>query len=457
MQQNINKNSALVVLCFASFLVPFMGSAINLALPQIGKTFSMSAVYLSWIATSYLITTAIFQVPFARLADIVGRRKIFIAGLSLFSLATFGCGFSPSEILLIAFRVFSGLGAAMMFGTNMAILTSIFPANERGKAIGINTSVVYLALAVGPYVGGTLTQHWGWPSLFYVAGLSGIVTVVCAFLFLRSEWVESKGEKFDYSGSFIYAIGLFSLIFGFSQLPVSSSFIWIAAGCAAFVLFVLYELKQEQPVFNVRIFSGNKLFGLSSLSALINYASTSGIAFMMSLYLYVRGYDAQHAGTILIVQACFQSVVSLVAGKLSDKFNPSLLATAGMGIILVGLCGFTFLSISTPVFFIIILLILLGIGFGLFSSPNANVIMGSVEKKYFGQASATMGTMRLTGQAFSMGIAMMALSLHVRDKVLTPELHPLFMKSLHVSFIIFAVLCGIGMYASSFRTKKVQE
>jgi MFS family permease len=454
METEANRNTILFVLCFAAFLIPFMGSAINLALPQIGETFSLKAVSLSWIATSYLMVTAVFQVPFARLADLVGRRKIFIAGLSLFSLATLLCGLSTSGTMLIVFRTFSGLGAAMIFGTNMAILTSVFPANQRGKAIGINTSVVYFALAAGPFLGGSLTHYWGWQSLFYVTGLSGVVIIICTFLVLRGEWVESKGEKFDYCGSLIYAAGLFGLIFGFSQLPAPFAFVWIVGGCVAFVIFVLYELNQEQPVFNVRIFSGNKLFGLSSLSALINYASTSGIAFMMSLYLYVRGYDAQHAGSILIVQACIQSIVSLGAGKLSDKFNPSVLATTGMGIILLGLCGFIFLSVSTPVFILIILLILLGIGFGLFSSPNANVIMSSVEKKYFGQASATMGTMRLTGQAFSLGIAMMALSLHVKDKVLTPELYPLFMKSLHVTFIIFAVLCGIGIYTSSFRTKK---
>ncbi|MDR0864050.1 MAG: MFS transporter [Candidatus Symbiothrix sp.] len=455
MQHDTTKFPVLFVICMAAFLVPFMGSAINLALPQISATFSLKAVSLSWIASSYLIASAIFQVPFARLADLIGRKKVFIFGLAFFSITTFLCGIAPSGWVLITLRGLSGLGAAMIFGTNMAILTSVFQPHERGKAIGINTAVVYFALASGPFLGGILTHYWGWQSLFYLIALLGLIAVVCSLIILKGEWIEAKGEGFDYFGSIIYAVGLFGLIFGFSKLPETSAFVWIAVGILAFVFFVFYELKHQQPVFNVRIFKGNKVFGLSSLSALINYAATFAVAFMMSLYLQsIRGFDAQDAGFILIVQACMQCVVSLFAGKLSDKINPSILATTGMGIILVGLCGLIFLSTTTPIIIILILLILLGVGFGLFSSPNSNVIMSSVEKKYFGQASATMGTMRLTGQAFSMGIAMMALSLHVGNRMIVPEIYPQFMKSLHITFIVCAVLSVIGTYASSFRNKK---
>ncbi|GHV58622.1 MFS transporter [Bacteroidia bacterium] len=452
----MNKYSALTVLCLASFLVPFMGSAINLSLPQIGAAFSLKAVSLSWIATAYLIATAIFQVPFARWADLVGRKKIFIAGLLLFGLATFLCGLAASGTVLILLRALSGLGCAMMFGTSMAILTALFPPSERGKAIGINTSVVYFALASGPYLGGLLTHYWGWQSLFYLIGILGLLIAVAALLFLKGEWIESKGEHFDYTGSIIYAVGLFGLIFGFSGLPEIRSFIWIAGGIAAFVIFVLYELKDKQPVFNVRIFSGNKLFGLSCISALINYACTSATIFMLSLYLqYVRGFNSLHAGRILIIQACVQCIVSFYAGKMSDKLNPSLLATVGMLIIAAGLTGLVFLTPSTSMIVLIALISLLGLGFGLFSSPNSNMIMSSVDKKQYGQASATIGTMRLTGQAFSMGIAMMCISLHVGNRVITPEFHPLFMRSLRVCFEISAALCLVGAYTSAFRKRKV--
>jgi EmrB/QacA subfamily drug resistance transporter len=455
MSETGNKNSALFILCLTAFLVPFMGSAVNLALPRIGEDLSMHAISLTWFSTSYLIVTAVLQIPFARIADLFGRRKMFIIGLTLFSLFSFCCGLASSGIFLILFRSLAGLGSAMIFGTNMAILTSVFSIRERGRALGINTSVVYFALASGPFLGGMMTHYWGWQSLFLIVGVLGIVVIIYASFFFKGEWIESKGESFDYLGSIIYAVGLFGLIFGFSCLPEARAFFWITTGIIAFVIFIFYELKHRQPVFNVRIFSGNKIFGLSSLSALINYASTSAVAFMMSLYLqYIRGMDAQHAGLVLISQAVVQSSVSLYAGKLSDKVNPALLATWGMAVIVFGLGGLIFISATTSLVFIIFLLTLLGVGFGLFSSPNSNVIMGSVEKKYWGQASATMGTMRLTGQAFSMGIAMMALSLYVGNKVIVPELCPQLMKSLHVTFLICAVLCIGGTYASSFRTKR---
>ena len=432
-----------------------MGSAINLSLPQIGEAFAMKAVSLSWIATAYLITTAVFQVPFARLSDLIGRKKIFIFGIIVCGFATLMCGFAQSGNMLITLRAVTGLGCAMMFGTNMAILTSIFPPEKRGTAIGINTAVVYAALASGPLLGGFLTHYFGWQSLFFITGTLSFMVAAGAFLFLKGEWIESKGEHFDFTGSIIYAFGLFGLIFGFSKLPEIQSFIWISAGIAAFLVFILYELKDKQPVFNVRIFSGNKIFSLSCVSALINYACTSAIGFMMSLYLqYVRGFNPKLAGSILIIQAGIQCIVTIFAGKLSDKMNPSYLATSGMCITAAGLIGLIFLTPEVSIVYIIILIALLGFGFGLFASPNTNIIMSSVEKKYYGQASATIGTMRLTGQAFSMGIAMMAISLYVGNKVITPELYPEFMRSLRICFEICAVLCLIGAYASSIRVKK---
>jgi EmrB/QacA subfamily drug resistance transporter len=454
-QNHTGQNSALWVLCLASFLVPFMGSAINLSLPQMGRTFSMGAVSQSWIATVYLIAAAILQVPFARLADLVGRKKIFMLGLALFGVSTVLCGVSPSGAMLIVLRALSGMGCAMMFGTSMAILVSMFPPAQRGKAIGLNTSVVYFALASGPFLGGWLTQHAGWQSLFFITGSSGIAVAALAMLIIKQEWVESKGEHFDYVGSAIYAVGLFGLIFGFSELPGVLGGVFIATGVVCFFAFVAYELKDRQPIFNVRIFSGNRVFGLSCLSALISYACTSAIAFMLSLYLqYIRGFAPKDAGLMLIVQACVQCVVSFYAGRLSDRANPATLATAGMGIIVVGLAGLIFVSAHTPIAAIVVLLFLLGFGFGMFSSPNANVIMSSVDKKHYGQASATMGTMRLTGQAFSMGIATMAISLSVGNKMITPEVHAGFMQSFRITFVIFAALCIAGTFASSFRVKK---
>ena len=451
-KKKLQPQHVLFVLCVASFLVPFMGSSINLALPQIGDTFSMNAVTLTWLSTIYLISTAIFQVPFARLADLIGRRKVFEMGLLCFSLSSILCGFATSGAILIGLRFLTGLGSAMQFGTSMAILTAVFPSQQRGKALGINTAVVYTALATGPLLGGLLTHYFGWQSLFIISGVAGLSVIALSRIFMHTEWVEAKGERFDWTGSCIYGVGLFGLIYGFTQLPHITGFCWLASGVMALTGFVFYEQKCPNPVFNIRIFSGNRVFAFSSLSALINYAATSAVTFMLSLYLqYIRGFDSRHAGLILISQACIQAVFAVLSGRLSDKIPPSRLATLGMGIIVVGLTGMSFITATTPIILLIVLLLLLGIGFGIFSSPNTNVIMSSVEKKHYGQASATTGTMRLTGQAFSMGIAGMAIALKLGNQPIHPGVYSAFLDSLQMTFVIFAALCAIGVYASSRR------
>ena len=457
----LNKNSSrkgLIVICTAAFLIPFMGSALNLALHEIGQEFSMKAVSLTWVTTSYLLSTAIFQVPFARVADIVGRKRVFMSGLFILLISTFLCGFSFSGTMLIAMRGLSGVGSAMMFGTNIAILTSLFPKESRGKAIGINTAVIYAALAVGPLLGGIFTKYLGWHSIFFISSAIAAIVLILAATLLKGEWRESRGEKFDIIGAVLYGIGIAGLIYGFSTLPDTPAIICLITGIIILLIFIYYEKGRQFPVFNVRLFSGNRIFAFSSMAALINYAATFAIIFMLSLYLQsVRGLNPGTAGLILISQAVIQSVFSLIAGSLSGRIHPAILATSGMAIIVAGLAGLIFITDSTPYWFLITLLVLLGVGFGIFSSPNTNMIMGSVGKKHYSQASATTGTMRMTGQAFSMGIAGMAMSFYMGDSIIGFESNAQFMQSLHTTFIIFLVLCIIGVYISRRRVSVTKQ
>ncbi len=316
-------SQALWVVSMAAFLVPFMGSSINLALPKIADRFDLSAVSLTWIATSYMISTAMFQIPFARLADIVGRRKIFITGVVIFTICSTLCGLATSGEMLIAVRFLDGMGSAMMFGTNVAILTSFFPPDKRAKALAINSAVVYAALAAGPFFGGIMTHYFGWRSVFYFAAGVGIVVLVLTLSMLRGEWREARGESFDYTGAVLYGVGLAAVIYGFSSLPKMDGFVCLVVGLAALLGFVFFEKRHTYPMLNIKLFTGNRVFTYSTLASLINYASTTGIMFMLSLYLqYVRGLDASHAGRILICQAIVQSIFSLVAGSLSDFGGP---------------------------------------------------------------------------------------------------------------------------------------
>ena len=444
----------LTVVCLAAAMVPFTGSSINLALPQISKELSMNAVSLGWIVSAFLLASAIFQIPFGRAGDLFGRKKILVTGVILFLLASITCAIAPTGNMIIMARFVQGIASAMISGVSMAIVTSVFPANERGKALGINTAVVYFALASGPFFGGILTHYWGWRSIFVVTALLGLLALTGIFSVLKGEWVEAKGERYDWTGTLIYAVGLSAIIYGCSVLPSLLGFSLISGGVVIFTFFVYYEKRQHAPVFNMNMFLANRVFRLSSFAAFINYAATFAIGFMLSLYLqYVKGFDAQKAGFVLVIQPVVQTVISPLAGKWSDKVNASNIATLGMSIIVVCLLTMLFLTPDTSVAMLIAVLVVMGAGFALFSSPNVNVIMGSVEKRYLGMASATTGTMRLTGQSISMGITMMMISVFVGKTQIIADIYPLFMKCLQYTFGIFVVLCSIGVYTSMARSR----
>lgn len=455
MNKTSNVNLVIFIICLASSLVPFMSSALNLALPDINRDLSIKATMSAWIPASYILSTAVLQIPCARIGDMFGRRKIFIGGIFIILLFSILSGLAHSGEELIIYRFLSGIGSAMVFGTSTAILMSAVPKDKRGWALGLLSATVYFSLAAGPFFGGLLTESFSWSSIFFVtAAISAIVLFGASFI-IKEDWKIEGKERFDFIGAVAYAIGLSTLIFGFSVLPKGYGFLLVGVGVLVLLLFVLYEKKLTQPIFNVNILINNKVFRLSSLSSLINYSATFAVSFMLSLYLqYVRGLSPIDAGFILISQSIIQGLVSLGAGRLSDKVSPTVLATTGMSIIAVGLILLCFITETTSFYFIAVLLAMLGIGFGMFSSPNTNIIMSSVDEKNYGMASATTGTMRQTGQSFSMGVAMMAISLYIGNVEITSAVHSGLTQSLKTTFIVFAVLCLIGVYTSSIRNKK---
>ena len=445
----------LSVLCISSFLVPFTSTALNLALPDINTDLDLTATTSGWVQTIYLLSTAIFQIPCARLADIYGRKKFFFWGSVIFMLFSVLCGFSPSGFQLLTCRFLCGIGSAMVFSTGMAILTAAIPKEKRGWAMGINVSVVYLSAAAGPFFGGLLTQQFGWQSIFFLVAGVNVVVLIGVLLFIKQEWKENISRTFDYIGSALYALGLTAIIYGFSQLSHAWGIMLVLFGLKVMVVFAKYEKRIPNPVFNINTILRNRVFRFSSLSAFINYSATSAIAFMLSLYLqYIRGLSPHDAGLILLVQALTQAFVSPLAGRLSDRVSASKLASLGMLIISAGLILFCFLSETTNFNFIIGILILIGIGFGIFSSPNTNTLMSSVNKKDYSMASATVGTMRLAGQSMSMGIAVMAISFMVGNVPITPHVHEGLMSSIVLTFTILAVLCIAGVYTSSIGRKR---
>jgi MFS family permease len=326
------KRSVLLVTAFAAFLTPFLGSAINLALPAISKDLNASAIELGWIASSFILSSAMFLLPFGRLADITGRKKIFMYGISLFTLSTFLIIFSWNIESLIIFRIIQGISGAMIFGTSLAILTSVFGPGERGRAMGINITAVYTGLSGGPVIGGLLTQHFGWRSIFIFLVPLGIVSLYLIIKKIRSEWAEAKGEKFDWKGSVIYGISMASSMYGFSKLPSVGGWIFLGTGLIFGLLFLFFEKGIGNPVFDIRLMIHNRIFAFSGIAALIHYSATSATGFFISLYLqYIKGLDARTAGFVMISQPVMMALLSPLAGKLSDKYNPGIIASSGMG------------------------------------------------------------------------------------------------------------------------------
>lgn len=448
------KRVTLVAATLASFLTPYMGSATNVALPSLGREFSMDAVLLSWVATAYLLAAAIFLVPFGRIADIYGRKKIFVYGTAVFTLASLLIGLSQTSTMLISARIMQGIGSAMIFGTGIAILTSVFPPNKRGQVLGINVAAVYVGLSMGPFVGGFLTERLGWRSIFFSIIPLGLVVIGFVVWRLKGEWAEAQGEPFDLGGSVIYSVSLVALMYGFSLLPRLAGAGAILAGAVGLALFAAWELRTTHPVLNVRLFVTNRTFAFSNLAALINYSATSAVTFLLSLYLqYIKALTPQQTGFVLIAQPIVQASVSPLAGRLSDRIEPRIVASAGMAITALGLTLLIFVGPSTPLWLIIADLTLLGLGFGLFSSPNTNAIMGSVERRLYGVASGTVGTMRLMGQMLSMGIATLLFALYIGRVEIAPETYALFLLSAKTAFAIFSALCVGGIFASLTRGK----
>jgi EmrB/QacA subfamily drug resistance transporter len=452
------RRAALIVATLSSFLGPFMGSSVNVALPSMGQDFAMSAVLLGWVNTAFLLSSATFSIPFGRLGDIYGRKRIYMAGTIVFTITSVLIALSSTAMMLICCRALQGFGASLIFATGMAILMSVFPASERGKVLGLNVAAVYFGLSTGPFFGGIITQHLGWRFIFWLNLPVGLLLLTVAFFMLKGDWAEDRSAKFDLVGSVILGSSLFLTMYGFSKLPASYAFYLLAIGLAGFVAFIVYELRLEHPVVDMRLFRYNTVFAFSNLAALIHYAATFAVTFLLSLYLQnVRGLSPQAAGALLVIQPFVQAVLSPLAGRLSDRIEPRTVASIGMSLTLVGLILLIAVDPRISMYYIAGCLVCLGLGLALFSSPNTNAIMSSVNRRIYGVASALVGTMRQLGMMFSMGVVMMMLALQLGQSQIGSDNVNEFVGSMRTAFVVFAVLCLGGIFASLARGKMNRE
>ncbi|MCS7312768.1 MAG: MFS transporter [Acidobacteria bacterium] len=451
----VHRTAVLVAVVMSAFLTPFVGSSVNVALPAIGQEFHMSAVALSWVATAFLLSAAALLVPVGRLADIYGRRRLFLWGVLVHTVASLASVVAPFGGVLIGLRALQGLGSALIFATGIAILTSVFPGPERGRALGYHVASVYTGLAVGPLVGGLLTQVWGWRAIFLAPIPVGLGAAALIGWRLRDDWTEAPGEPFDVFGALLYAGSLTAFMYGLSRLPGTDGVGIVLLGLSGLAAFGLWESQNASPLLDVRLLGANRAFLFSNLAALIHYTATFAVVFLMSLYLQgVKGLPPAYAGALLVTQPVLQALFSPWAGRLSDRVAPGVIASVGMSLSAAGLFLLAWLGPTTPMAWVLSGLGLLGSGFGLFSAPNTNAIMQAVERRHYGVASGTLGTMRLVGQALSMGVVTLLLALYMGPARLSPEHVPHFMEALRSAFLVFTGLCILGIGVSLARGGK---
>lgn len=447
-----NKIAILIVSLTASFLTPFMVASVNIAIPRIGDDLNVGAVYLGWIQSSYLLSSVIFLIPFGKLGDIYGRKKFFYYGIIIITLSSIMAALSFHWLILLLSRTIHGIGASMTFGTGVAMLTSVFPLQKRGAVLGINVSFTYLGLMLGPVIGGIITHFFGWRALFWGIVPVGIIVLLIVKILIIDEIKTNNPTYLDKIDLLMYGVSLLFIMISVSNITKFYGILWIAIGIITFIIFLKREKNAKEPILPINLFVKNRVFAFSNLAALINYSATYGVGFIMSLYLQkVRGLTPDKAGFIIIVQPIMMAMLSPITGKLSDRLEPRILATIGMTLITTGLFLLLGVNYSTSYYVIILYLTIMGIGFSLFSSPNTNAVMSSVDKKEYGIASSTIGTMRLLGQTLSMGIIVLLISLILGDKKIETGSKENIIQIMHRATITFGVLSCFGIPLSFIR------
>lgn len=448
-----HRGAILVVVCTALFLMPFMSSSVAVALPAIGREFSASAVELGLVATIYVVAIAIFLLTMGRISDIHGRRRLFLWGVTVFTLASLLICFSHSIEMVIGLRFLQGMGTAMINACTLAMVVAAFPDHERGRVLGISVASVYVGISLGPVLGGFLVTAFGWRSIFMLGVPLGGLCYYLAATRITHETKEAAGEPFDWLGSAIYVAAIASLTWGGASLTKHP---WaipaVLAGILFAITFVVVECRTAHPLLDMNLLFRNRVFAFSNLAALINYASTFGVTFYLSLYLQeVKGLSPRNAGLVLMVQPIIQACLSPLGGRLADRFSAGLVATVGMALCAVGLGLSATIGAATALTGIMGVLVFLGLGFAFFSSPNTSVIMGSVERRHLGVASAMTGTMRTLGMTSSMVVITVTFTIVMGNHPVAPETAPDFLRSMKLDLILFGLLCVVGVFMSLVR------
>lgn len=432
----------------ASFMAAYTSNAVTMALPELARVFHLSNILQNWTINIYLLTMAVLSVPFGKYCAQKGLKKSFFYGALIFFLGTIGIILSINTEMLLFFRVIQAIGSSAIFVSSVSMIVKAVPNNQRGKSLGINIASVYIGLSLAPVLGGTLTYNFGWESIFAITLPVSFIVVVLTYLKIKEEWQINTNDPIDITGSIFYAIGISLFMYGFTELHSLTGQIVAGIGVISLIIFIYYELKQKYPLFNVRLYKNHKFLS-SNIASVISYISIFSLSTIINYHFqYILGWNAQMTGLILISMPIMQAIVTPQSGKLSDLINPQKLSALGMGLVTIAILILTTLNDSTPIYIIIIALMIGGVGYGLFSSPNTNTIMSSVPPNETTMASSAVATMRVIGQTISIGILTVIFAFVMGDVTITPSVYPQLNESCHITLICSTILSIISVLAS---------
>ena len=447
-----DKRIVLLACCIAGFISPLLTSMINLAIPSIASEFAISAHDRGWLVMTFFLSSVAFLVPVSRIADLYGKKKIFIIGIVVVLISSLMSAIATSFAILLVWRVVAGIGTAAISTTSIAMIVQIYPRSQRGLPLALNTMCIYIGASMGPGLGGLLTETFGWQSIFFSL-IPFSVAAFVAILFFKKDFKTSEGEPFDIKGSVLYALGIMALMYGIITLPDRLSPAFIAGGAVLLIAFFNFETRSKYPALNVGLFKG-KVFRRSSIAAFLNYGSSYAVIFTLSQYLQdIGGMSPGTAGLIILLQPAVQAVVTPFAGRTSDKINPRILTTMGMIMMCIGtgLMITLTVNVNEQMLKVYIILLCTGLGYALFSTPNTNLIMGNVSPKNYTESSGVISVMRQVGMMSSVAIMVCMISVMMgTTTVIDPSTYGQFMDAIRYSFIVCFLLAVAGAFMTWF-------
>jgi EmrB/QacA subfamily drug resistance transporter len=456
--EQVKKWWVLIAVGVSTFMSALDTSVVNIVLPIVNEDFHTSVATVEWIVIIYLLLVSGLLLSFGRLGDLHGHRRIFLTGFLIFIGSSMACGLAGTPGWLIAFRGFQAIGAAMLSANSPAILTKSFPDSQRGQALGMQATMTYLGLTVGPSLGGWLTVQFSWRAVFFINVPVGLLALLISFLFVPHDGGHTGTEKFDLRGAGLFMAGLIALLLGLNQGEswgwTSPAILGLLLAAAVFLgVFLAVELRVPNPMLDLSLFQ-RRIFSAAVASAILNYICVYSILFLMPFYLLQgRLLSPDQAGLLLSAQPLVMAVAAPVSGTLSDRIGSRIPGTVGMLILALGLLLLATLQQASSSLLIILALAVSGLGIGIFISPNNSALMGAAPRNRQGTAAGVLATARSVGMVLGIGLAgaIFTTVLGRQAPVASPQLF----QALQAGFTGALIAALLGTAITALRDDKV--